>query len=77
MGAYIVIYGNGGIKVPLSLRGWQSQLPPCHCESRFIGTKQSRRGQWDCHASLAMTSPRRCEADEVSRSNLGGGKSIA
>jgi hypothetical protein len=24
-------------------QGWPSQ-PPCHCESRFIGTKQSRWG---------------------------------
>ena len=26
----------------------------CHCESRFIGTKQSRGRAWVCHASLAM-----------------------
>ncbi|NWF77259.1 MAG: hypothetical protein HXY36_01475 [Chloroflexi bacterium] len=27
----------------------------CHCESRFIGTKQSRGRVWGCHSSLAMT----------------------
>ncbi len=34
-------------------------VSPRHCESRFIGTKQSRLGgNRDCHASLTMTKPK-------------------